>query len=72
MLDIFYAILFMWLWIAILKFRKNIKNIIWPIASIEHYLWRWSTYFVIILFAFAMMYIWTQFLFWNFEHTTIK
>ncbi len=70
--NLFYSILLLWSWILVLKYRRNIKwwtgNFYWA----EHYLWRWSTYLVIIMLWLLLIFLWIlypfggiEYLFWN-------
>lgn len=57
-IDIIYWLFFIWLWSLILKYRKNVKGWTWNFVWAEHYLWRWWTYFVIILIWLWIIFYW--------------
>lgn len=59
-----YSILFLVGWFLILKYRKQIKHFSWSFAWAETYLWRGSTYLVIIAVWCAMVFLWVIFPFW--------
>ena len=61
--------IFMWIVIfmagvLILKFRRQIKNVTWDFVWAETRLWRWSTYFVIILIWCALLFFGVIYPFW--------
>ncbi len=69
---IIYAIMLIAWGCAIIRYRKIVKswtgNFIWA----EHYLWRWWTYFIILLVGLGMIFYWTiypfgwaELLFWK-------
>ena len=77
--DLFYAVLLIWTWVLLLKYRRNVKwwtgNFYWA----EHYLWRGSTYFVIIMMWLLLVFLgilypfgWVEYLFWDPESIKLQ
>lgn len=62
--DLLYWLFFIGLGASIIKYRKVIKswtgNFVWA----EHYIWRWWTYFAILLFWLWMIFYWAAYPFW--------
>jgi amino acid permease len=69
-IDIFYAIMFISWWIAIIKYRKNVKswtgNWLWA----EKYIWNGGTYIVLIFTGLAMIFLWVLYPFGGMELIT--
>ncbi len=69
-IKLIYAILLITWGVYIIKYRRIVKswtgNFVWA----EHYLWRWSTYFVIILIWLFMIFLWALYPFWGLELLT--
>ena len=62
--DILVWILLISMWAAIIKYRKVVKWWTWNFVWAEHYLWRWWTYFAILLFWLWMIFYWAIYPFW--------
>lgn len=62
--NIVYWILFLLWWFLVLKYRRQIKNFSGDFVWAERYLWRWSTYLVLILAWCAMIFLWALMPFW--------
>lgn len=52
------------IWILILYYRRQIKNFIWDFAWAEAYLWRWTSYLILILVWCFMIFFWVVYAFW--------
>ena len=65
--DLFYAVMFFGMWFGIIKYRRIVKswtgNFVWA----EQYIWRWGTYFVMLLFWLFLMFLWVLWPFWWLE-----
>jgi len=64
---IFYAIVFFCIWFLIIKYRRTVKSWTGNFYWAEHYLWRGSTYFVIILIWLFLMFLWILYPFGGME-----
>ena len=64
LINIFYGILFITGWCLVLKYRKQIKNFAWDFVWAERYLWRGSTYFVLVIIGCWLIFIWALMPFW--------
>lgn len=65
--DIFYAILFIGIWVLILKYRRLVKSWTGNFYWAEKYIWRWWTYFILILMALFLIFLWILYPFWWME-----
>ena len=70
--DIIYWLFFMTLWAYVIKYRKVIKWWTWNFVWAEQYLWRWWTYFVILLFWLWMIFYWVIYPLWWFSSVLDK
>jgi hypothetical protein len=65
--DLFYAIMFFWMWFGIVKYRRIVKtwtgNFVWA----EQFIGRWGTYVILMLFWVAMMFFWVIYPFGGLE-----
>lgn len=57
-IDIFYAIVFVCGWIAIIKYRRNVKSWTGNWMWAEKYIGNWWTYVVLIFTWLAMIFFW--------------
>ena len=64
---IFYWIVLFWVWFLLIKHRRTVKSWTGNFYWAEHYLWRGSTYFVIILIWLFCMFLWILYPFWWME-----
>jgi hypothetical protein len=60
---IFYSILFILMWVWILKYRKTVKEWTGSFYWAEKYIGRWGTYLVIIAMALGSMFYGVYYLF---------
>ncbi len=68
--DIIYAILFIWCGIAILKYRRVVKSWTGSFVWAEQYLGRGGTYFILILIWIFLIFLWVLYPFWWLELLT--
>jgi len=65
--DLFYAVLLFWIWFWIIKYRRVVKswtgNFVWA----EQYIWRWWTYFILMLLGLFLMFLGVLWPFWWLE-----
>ena len=61
---LFYTLLYIWLWVGLIKYRKQVHDWTWDSAFINKYLWRWWTYLVMILLGLFFIFIWVLQPFW--------
>lgn len=66
-IDIFFAILLVWSWVALIKYRRILKSWTWNFVWAERYLWNGWTYLVLILFWCFLMVWWFLYPFWGLE-----
>lgn len=57
-IKIFYAIFLISAGVWILKYRKVIKWWTWNFYWAEKYIWRWWTYFILVLFGMFLIFLW--------------
>lgn len=62
--DIIYWLFFIWMWAALIKYRKNVKSWTWNFVWAEHYLGRWWTYAVILFLWLFFIFYWVAYPFW--------
>ena len=55
---LFYTVLYIWLGVALIKYRKQVHDWTWDSAFINKYLWRWWTYLVMILLWLFFIFVW--------------
>lgn len=60
-IKLIYSILFVSMWVSILKYRRIVKSWTWNFYWAEKYIWRWWTYFVIILAWIALILFWVTY-----------
>lgn len=70
LVDIFYAIMFISWWIAIIKYRRNVKSWTWNWLWAEKYIWNGGTYVVLIISWLAMIFLWVLYPFGGVELIT--
>lgn len=63
-IKIFYAIIMIWTWYLMLKYRQRVKSWTWNFYWAEKYLWRWWTHVVITLVACGLIFLWALYPFW--------
>ena len=64
LIDLFYAILLIWAWIWILKYRRTIRWWTWSFLWAEQYIWNGWTYFVIMVLWLFSIFVGVLFPFW--------
>lgn len=69
-LDIFYSLFFISLWLWLIKYRRVVKSWTGEFMWAERYLWRWSTYFVMVVFWLFLIFYWVIYPFWWMELLT--
>ena len=68
---LFYGLLMIWMWVGIIKYRKQLKwwtgNWVWA----EKYVWRWWTYFIMLLLWMLLIFLWATYPFWVLDREPI-
>lgn len=70
--DLFYSILFILLGAWIIKYRKQLHWWTWNFVWAEQYIWRWWTYFILILIWLWLLFLWAIYPFWWLDLLTKK
>ncbi len=64
LIKIIYAIIFILLWLGLIKYRRNVKSWTWNFFWAEKYIWNWWTYLVLIFTWLLLIFYWTIYPFW--------
>lgn len=67
LVDLFYAIMFFWIWFWIIKYRRDVKSWTWNFVWAEQYIWRGWTYLALMILWIFMMFLWVIYPFWGLE-----
>lgn len=62
--NIFYWILLFTWGFLVLKYRRQIKSFSGDFVWAETYLWRWTTYLIIIIIWCFLIFLWALYPFW--------
>ncbi len=64
LIDIFYAICLIAMWVVILKYRKVVRTWTGTFYWAERSIWRWWTYLIIMLIWVLLIFLWVIYPFW--------